>query len=326
MIVIASANGRVGIGAAIEILRAGGSALDAVEAATRLVEANPEDHTVGYGGYPNLLGDVELDASIMDGRTLAAGAVGSLKGFKHPISVARRVMEDLPHVLLVGEGAARFAREIGMVEENLLTPEAEEVYRQGLAGLLPEDKRAWLTGGIERNLSRLANMAADPEHAGGTVNFIARDQAGNIASAVSTSGWAWKYPGRLGDSPLIGAGNYADNRYGACTCTGWGELAIALGTARSVVLYQRMGLELDQACRQAMEDLAGAWGDRQDMSMNVVAMDRDGRHAGMSTATGRTYIWMTPGMTEPVEEWRAVVDLGTLKGSRKIQASQHHDR
>ena len=113
MIVVASANGRVGIGAAIEILRAGGSALDAVETATRLVEANPEDHTVGYGGYPNLLGEVELDASIMDGRTLSAGAVGGLKGFKHPISVARRVMEDLPHVLLVGEGAARFAREIG---------------------------------------------------------------------------------------------------------------------------------------------------------------------------------------------------------------------
>src|SRR3712207_2789902 len=127
MIVVASTNGVVGIGAAIEILRAGGPALDAVEAATRLVEANPDDHTVGYGGYPNLLGQVELDASIMDGRTLAAGTVGALKGFRHPITVARRVLEELPHVLLVGEGAAQFAREIGMAEEQLLTPEAEEV-------------------------------------------------------------------------------------------------------------------------------------------------------------------------------------------------------
>src|SRR4051812_21624149 len=163
MIVVASTNGSVGIGAAMEILRAGGTALDAVEAAARLVEANPEDHSVGYGGYPNLLGEVELDASIMDGRTLAAGAVGALKGYRHPISVARRVMQELPHVMLVGAGAAQFAREIGMQEENLLTPAAEEVYRQGLAGRLPEDKRSWLQGGIERNLSRIVTIASDPE-------------------------------------------------------------------------------------------------------------------------------------------------------------------
>ncbi len=321
MIVVASANGQVGIGAAMEVLRAGGSAVDAVEAATRLVEANPEDHTVGYGGYPNLLGEVELDASIMDGRTLKAGAVGGLKGFKHPISVARRVMEDLPHVLLVGEGAAHFARELGMAEENLLTPEAEVVYRQGLAGALPEDKRSWLTGGIESNLARLVKLTADPEHAQGTVNFIARDGAGNVACAVSTSGWAWKYPGRLGDSPLIGAGNYADNRYGACGCTGWGELAIRLGTARSVVLYQRMGLGLEQACRQAMEDLAAACEDPHDASMNLVAIDRGGEPLGMSTTSGRTYIWMTPEMAEPVEAWRTVVELGPSRGPSETEAS-----
>ena len=253
MIVVASANGRTGIYAAIDMLRDGGSALDAIEAATRIVEADPDDHTVGYGGYPNLLGQVELDASIMDGRTLAAGAVGGLKGFKHPISVARRVMDDLPHVLLVGEGAARCAREIGMQEEALLTPEAEAVYRMGLQGRVPEDQRAWLTAGIERNLGRLVKLTTDPEHTAGTVNFIAQDRDGNIACAVSTSGWAWKYPGRLGDSPLIGAGNYADNRYGACACTGWGELAIRLSTARSVVLYQRLGFGLEQAGRQALE-------------------------------------------------------------------------
>lgn len=309
MIVVTSANGRIGIVAAIDILRSGGTALDAVEAATKLVEANPDDHTVGYGGYPNLLGQVELDASIMDGRTLQAGAVGGLQGFKHPISVARRVMTDLPHVLLVGEGAARFAREIGLTEEDLLTPEAEAVYRQGLANQLPPDKQDWLQGGIQDNLARLASITADPEHAAGTVNFIAKDRDGNIACAVSTSGWAWKYPGRLGDSPLIGAGNYADNRFGACACTGWGELAIRCGTARSVVLYQRLGWGLEQASTQAMEDLAAACDDPAQAIMNLVAINRDGRPIGMSTTAGRSYVWMTPEMHEPAEEDRVVIDL-----------------
>ena len=309
MIVVTSANGRIGIEAAIEIIRSGGSALDAAEAATRLVEANPDDHTVGYGGYPNVLGQVELDASIMDGRTLNAGTVGALQGFRHPITIARRIMTDLPHVMLVGEGAARFARELGLQAENLLTPAAEEVYRQGLARQLPADKQDWITGGIEGNLARLTNLAADPEHAAGTVNFIVQDRDGNIACAVSTSGWAWKYPGRLGDSPIIGAGNYADNRYGACGCTGWGELAMRCGTARSVVLYQRVGWGLEQACRQAMDDLAAAVDDPHDVTMHLLAINREGRPAAMTTRPGWTYLWMTPDMHEPVEEARSVVDV-----------------
>lgn len=309
MIVVTSANGIVGIQQAIEILRSGGTALDAVEAATRLVEANPNDHTVGYGGYPNVLGEVELDASIMDGRTLKAGAVGGLKRYKHPISVARKVMEELPHVLLVGEGAARFAAEMGFTEEELLTEAAAEVYRQGLSGALPDDKRDWLTGGIEGNLARLARITADPEHAAGTVNFIAQDRDGNIACAVSTSGWAWKYPGRLGDSPIIGAGNYADNRYGACGCTGWGELALRCSTAHSVVLYQRLGFGLEQACRQAMLDLGSAISDPAGAIMNLVAINRDGRPIGMTTVPGRSFVWMTDEMSAPVEEPRIVVDL-----------------
>lgn len=310
MIVVTSANGIVGIRHAMEILRGGGSAVDAVEAATRLVEANPDDHTVGYGGYPNLLGEVELDASIMDGRTLRAGAVGALKGYKHPITVARKVMDELPHVLLVGEGAARFAAEMGFTHEELLTDEAAAVYRQGVEGTLPEAKRGdWLSGGIEGNLARLARIAADPERAAGTVNFIAQDRDGNLACAVSTSGWAWKYPGRLGDSPIIGAGNYADNRYGACGCTGWGELALRCSTAHSVVLYQRLGFGLEQACRQAMRDLASAADDPKNAIMSLVAINRDGRPIGMTTVPGRTYVWMTEEMQEPIEEPRIVIDL-----------------
>ena len=320
MIVVASSNGDVGIGAAMEILRAGGTALDAVEAATRLVEDNPDDHSVGYGGYPNLLGEVELDASIMDGNTLSAGTVGCLRGFRHPISVARQVMLELPHVMLVGEGAARFAREIGMVEENLLTPEAAEVYQQGITGSLPPEQQHWLQGGIQVNLSRLVRITADPERAAGTVNFIAQDSAGNIASAVSTSGWSWKYPGRLGDSPIIGAGNYADNRYGACACTGWGELAIRLGTARSVVLYQRMGYDVQQACRQAMEDLRAGVTEPAQAIMHLVALSPDGQPVGMSTTPDRSYIWMKPEMSEPVEELRMFIDLTTIAGPGHQQA------
>lgn len=136
MIVVASANGRVGIGASMEVLKAGGSAVDAVEAGIRLVEDNPEDHTVGYSGYPNLVGVVELDASIMDGRTLGAGAVGAVRGFRHPISIARKVMDTLPHVFLVGGGAERFAEEMGFEREELLTPETRAAWRRAWGGEL----------------------------------------------------------------------------------------------------------------------------------------------------------------------------------------------
>jgi L-asparaginase / beta-aspartyl-peptidase len=314
MIVLTSDNGMIGVREAMEVLRRGGSALDAVEAGTRIVEANPDDHTVGYGGYPNLLGEVELDASIMDGRTLRAGAVGALKGIKHPISVARKVMDELPHVLLVGEGAARFAAEMGFEAENLLTEEAAEVYRQGISGALPDDKRDWLNDGIAGNLARLSRLTADPDRAAGTINFIAQDGDGNIACAVSTSGWAWKYPGRLGDSPIIGAGNYADNRYGAAACKGWGELALRCNTAHSVVLYQRLGFGLEQACRQAMRDLTSATDDPSTVVLHLLALNRDGRPIGLSSVPNKTFVWMTDDMESPIEEPRIHIDLAKNEG------------
>ncbi len=302
MIVIASSNGKVGIGAAMEVLRAGGSALDAVEAGIRLVEDEASDHTVGLGGLPNLLGQVELDASIMDGRTLACGAVGALRGYGHPISVARRVMEELPHVLLVGAGAERFAAEMGFRRCELLTDEAAEIWRERLRQELPEGAFEALTEW--HDLRKLARLAV--ERAGGTVNFIARDAEGNIASGVSTSGLAWKYPGRVGDSALIGAGNYADNRYGAAACTGVGEMAIRAGTARSLVLYMKMGLSLEEAGRAAMEDLRALVGPYLG-EINIVALDREGHHAGFSNREGATYIYMAEGMEEPCERERIFV-------------------
>jgi beta-aspartyl-peptidase (threonine type) len=297
MIIIASSNGDIGIPAAWEILAHGGSALDAVEAATRLVEDNPADHSVGYSGYPNLLGEVELDASIMDGTTRRSGAVGALRGYRHAISVARRVMDDLPHVMLAGEGAARFAAEIGMQPEDLLTPEAAHAWREGIAGRLPEEFRDAHGQIIANMISRATRLATDPERVAGTVNFIAQDRAGRIASAVSTSGWAWKYPGRLGDSPIVGAGNYADDRYGAAACTGLGELAIRAGTAHSVVLYLKQGYTLEAACREAFHDLGALDVPPELIIMSMVALDHHGNHCAVTTAPGRTYVYQADGMT-----------------------------
>lgn len=301
MIVIASKNGIVGIKESIAVLRKGGSAIDAVEAGVRLVESNPEDHSVGYSGYPNLLGEVELDASIMDGATLAAGAVGAIKGYEHAISVARKVMEELPHCFLVGEGASRFAKEMGFPAKDLLTEEARAVYEQILSEKAPEvyGQRAKYLDSIRR----FVKITADPEKPNETVNFIARDFRGNIACAVSTSGWAWKYPGRLGDSPVIGAGNYADNRYGAAACTGRGEMAIRCGTARSLVLYMKTGMSLTEAGREAFRDLDRLV-DPFAGSMNAIAMAADGTHAAFSNMPNATYVYMTGDMAEPREEAR----------------------
>lgn len=314
MIVVASTNGRVGIQAAVDVLRQGGSAVDAVEAGIRLVEDNPNDHTVGYGGYPNILGEVELDASIMDGRTLTSGAVAALKGYREAISIARKVMETLPHVLLAGEGAARFAAEMGFTPQPLLTQEAEAVWRKRLESDMPADTFAQLQH--LPDLHKWVTLATDPERARGTVNFIAQDGEGNIAVGVSTSGWAWKYPGRVGDSPIIGAGNYADNRYGAAACTGMGEMAIRAVTAHSIVMYMKMGLSLAKACVRAMEDLNDLGGAYLSV-MNFVALDKNGNHVGYSTVEGRTYIYQTAEMETAVEKPRTVVPIQQRWGRPK---------
>ena len=306
MIIVASANGRIGIEAARRVLEQGGSALDAVEAGIREVEASPDCHTVGYSGYPNILGRVELDASIMDGATLTSGAVGALAGYKHPISVARKIMERLPHLFLVGEGAARFAREMGFQQDELLTEEARNTWLKRMQRDFPDLDAANLDAASD--LWRRVIIATDPERAGGTVNFLAMDRAGDIAGGVSTSGWAWKYPGRLGDSPVIGAGLYADNRYGAAACTGMGEMAIQAGTARSLALYMKMGMSLEEAGREAMADLDHL-GSRYLGRMNFILMDEAGNVGGFSTAPGTSYIYWREGMAEPTEIERTAIPI-----------------
>ena len=295
MLIIASANGAVGMAAAMRALKNGGSAFDAVEAGIRLVEADPAEHSVGYNGYPNILGQLELDASIMDGRTLNAGAVAIMRGFPYAISVARQVMgRKLPHVLLAGAGAERFAHEIGAEQwDEMLSDEVRALWRQGLAHhRLPADL---LDISEDAPLLDLVNLATDPERVEGTVNFIAIDSQGDICSGVSTSGWAWKYPGRIGDSPIIGAGNYADNRYGACACTGMGEMAMRACTAYGLVSFLRAGMTIQAAGKKAMSDLRDLGGDYIG-GMNLIALDKAGNHVGMSSRAGSRYIYQQADM------------------------------
>ncbi len=307
MLLVGSTNANVGFADGTRILRAGGSALDAVEATIRAVESNPLDHSVGYSGLPNILGEVELDASIMDGRTLETGAVCAVKNYEHVISLARAVMERLPHVLLAGDGAARFARELGFESRDLLTDDARAIFERRADSKYPRYE-------ILRELVLNATQAADKASADlhGTVNVIALDARGNLASGVSTSGWAWKYPGRVGDSPIIGAGNYADNRYGACGCTGYGEMAIRCNTAHSVVLYMKMGMSLDAACREAMLDLRHLTVPFPP-GMNLVAMDARGNHTAYTTETDRevTYVFQTDAMAEYATRQRVVMALNS---------------
>lgn len=284
MIILASQNGDVGIRQALAVLKAGGSVLDALEAGIRLVEDNPAEHYVGTSGMPSILGEVELDASIMDGSDLTAGAVGCVKGYPNPISIARKVLEVLPHVFLVGEGAERFAAEMGFQKAELLTDETREQWQNDLASITANLDPNHLVDAVQR--------FSNPRRTRGTVNFIVRDDQGNLAAGVSTSGFYGKYPGRLGDSPVIGAGNYADSRYGAAACTGMGEMAIRASTARSVVLYLKLGYSLEAAGVQAMQDLRDLGG-RFISEMNIIAMDRDGNPAGFSSAQGKTCIAMT---------------------------------
>ena len=286
--IVSSRNGSVGIDAARAILEAGGPALDAVVAATRCVEDNAADHSVGYGGYPNVLGEVELDASLMDGATRRAGAVGALRGYRHAIDVALAVMTRTPHVMVVGQGAALLAAELGLEPEELLTPEARAAWERHLAPVAPD-----------LPLSVRVRAAQDAERIAGTVNFLAMDSAGHVAGAVSTSGWAWKHPGRLGDSPVIGAGNYADDRFGAAACTGWGEAAIRGATAYAVVRELRAGASLEDAVASAISDLAGFDGIGVYGHMSVVAMDAAGNHHAASTHTQAEYVSWHAGMAEP---------------------------
>ncbi len=306
--VVASENGSVGIAAALDVLLSGGSAIDAVVTGLELVEANPDDHSVGFSGMPNILGEVELDASVMVGEGLRAGSVAALQHYQEASWLAQRVMEHLPHVLIAGEGAAMLASESGLERRDLLTPEAEAIWRAGIDGV---ESEPGLKDFLDRMREIVGTLASDPqlvERPFGTVNFICQDRDGRIASGVSTSGWAWKYPGRVGDSPIIGAGNYCDDRFGAAACTGKGEMAQRACTAHSIVTFMRFGMDVDEAVRLAFADFAYL-DDPFIGEMNVIALTRDGVAYGASTVDDRRYIYLEEDMREHDVRPREIVPL-----------------
>ena len=286
----------------VEVLKAGGSAIEAVEAATNAVEENPEDTSVGLGGLPNILGVVQLDASIMDGKTMRTGAVAAVEEYVNAISIARKVMEVTPHVLLVGPGAEAFAREMGFEKQDLMTDYTRtmyEAFKRDALGDLDDSFRGrdgWIEKVERDKLFEWYKKLSDERY--GTVNIMAMDANGDICSGVSTSGLSLKYPGRVGDSPIIGAGNYCDNGVGAAACTGRGELAIRRSTARTIISYMENGKSLDDACIQAMKDILslGDYG-----SMNCLALDKDGNTFSASTSRESIHHYMDVDSQEPEE-------------------------
>jgi len=280
-----------------QLLR-GASAGDVAERIACAVEDDPDEHTVGYGGWPNILGEVELDASFMDGAARRAGAVAALKGYRHPISIARQVMLRLPHVLLAGDGAARFAAEIGAERRDMLSPEARLAWMDRLA----EVGDAQGQGTID-----LAVRALRQPLGSDTMNVIVRDAAGNLCSAVTTSGIAWKYPGRVGDSPLIGAGNYCDNRYGAAACMGLGEAAIRVGASLQAVMLLRLGWPLEAAGREVARQLSELLDEPSDGDhmrradwVRLLMMDARGGVGAFATRPGLSFKVQTADDPQPV--------------------------
>jgi L-asparaginase / beta-aspartyl-peptidase len=296
MMLLANEEATSGVAKTAELLKQNQPALHAIEAGIRLVECDEAVHSVGRGGLPNLLGEVELDAAVMEGTMLRTGAVGALKGFLHPISIARQVLERLPHELLVGEGAAHFASEINAEKDDLLTPHSQMVWQTWFENEVSEqDRGRW----PDVSLAEYCQCAIDSKRGRDTAVILAIDAGGNVASGTSTSGWGWKYPGRIGDAAIIGAGSYADSRYGACACTGAGEIAIRCSTARSVVLYMKLGMSVDEAVREASNDLRALKGGLLSQ-ITLHAIDVEGRHKALCVNGDPSYWLWTPDHERPM--------------------------
>lgn len=252
---------------ALEVLSAGKSGLDALEAGIRHVEADPEDRSVGYGGRPDREGEVTLDACIMDPDG-NAGSVTYLKEIMHPISVARLVMEKTPHVILSGQGAQQFALAQGFKKENLLTEVSKEEHQE------------WLKEAKYKPIPNIENHD--------TIGMLVKDKFSNLSGGCSTSGMAYKIAGRVGDSPIIGAGLYVDNEYGAVTATGVGELMLKSCAAFLATENMRSGMLPDEACKAAIKRIASKY-DVTDAQVALIAMNKDGLTGAYSSLPGFVY-------------------------------------
>ena len=286
-VVISSANGMKATAKAMEILKAGGKPLDAVIAGVNIVEEDPTDTSVGYGGLPNEEGEVELDACVMDGLSCRCGAVGALKYIKNPSKVARLVMERTDHIFLVGEGALKFALKMGFKKEDLLTDFSRQKWIEWRSKLSATDN--WLSE--EHDGTAFGEVV---KHYG-TINCLALDSRGNFAGTTTTSGLSWKIPGRVGDSPIIGAGCYVDNEVGAAGSTGRGEANIKVCGGHSVVELMRQGKSPEQACVETLERVIRTTKEKRllapdgnpNFNLSYYAINRKGEYGGASLYQSR---------------------------------------
>ena len=259
-----------------EVLSQGGRALDAVEQGVKVPEADPENQTVGMGGRPDRDGHVTLDACIMDDK-YRCGSVACLEHIVHAISVARAVMEYTPHVMLVGEGALQFALEHGFKKENLLTPKSEREWKE------------WLKTSKYEPVKNIENALPGGAKNHDTIGMLALDINGNLSGACTTSGMAYKLHGRVGDSPIIGAGLYVDNEVGAATSTGVGEEVIRNVGSHLVVELMRQGMAPEAACRAAVERIAKRNPTAKDLQVGFLAMNNQGKFGAYALQKGFTY-------------------------------------
>ncbi|MBC7862412.1 MAG: N(4)-(beta-N-acetylglucosaminyl)-L-asparaginase [Bacteroidia bacterium] len=251
------------------MLSAGGKALDAVEAGVKIPEADASNQSVGLGGRPDRDGRVTLDACIMDEKT-NIGAVAGLEHIVHPISVARLVMEKTPHWLLVGDGALQFALSQGFKKENLLTPESEKEWKE------------WLKTSEYKPVINIENHD--------TIGMIAIDKDGNLSGACTTSGLAYKMHGRVGDSPIIGAGLYVDNEIGAATATGHGEEVVRIAGSHLVVELMRQGKKPADACKAAVERMMRYRKEKvPEIQVGFIAINKAGEYGGYCIHSGFQY-------------------------------------
>ena len=264
--------------ASIKVLENNGSALDAVEEGVRVTEADAENQSVGLGGRPDSEGNVTLDACIMDSDG-NAGSVGFLQNIKHPISVARKVMEETDHVMLAGKGALKFALKNGFKRENLLTEES---------------RKGWLEW--KKNNRIKESWGPNDDH--DTITSLAQDNEGNLSGACTTSGLAYKLHGRVGDSPIIGAGMYVDNEVGAAGATGVGELVMKTCGSFLVVELMRQGYSAMEACNEAVDRIIKQEDGKTKLQVGYIALGKDGSIGYASIQKGFQYALYKDGVNK----------------------------
>jgi N4-(beta-N-acetylglucosaminyl)-L-asparaginase len=282
-VAISSANGLRAVQKAFDLLIQGADTLDAVIEGVKIQELDPNDDSVGYGGLPNAEGVVQLDASCMHGPTKRAGAVGCLENIKTPSEVAKLVLKYTNHIFLVGEGAKRFALSYGFKEENLLTDSSRQKWLAWRANLNPTDDYL--------DVPEAEQMVVRPT---GTINCNAVTPGGEISSVTTTSGLAWKIPGRVGDSPIIGAGQYCDNEVGAAGSTGRGESNIKVCGGFLTVEHMRRGMKPTDACLETVKRVVAATEarllderGRPKFNLNFYAVNKRGEFGAASLFPGR---------------------------------------